>query len=342
MKLANRLENIFSFDFFNNELVFQQESKLILQPEGSIIEEGISSFLVKNNNLITNNTEQIKLYFSDKSINLKGTFRLANGFLVDEFYFNIGKVNKERKTYVINLESGEINDFPSKPYYPHQILKKDRAFIFSQKIEFYNPFSGEVFWNKDISELLKTTNTEIYGKPQIINNKLFFFLFDSSHQTDERIALGLDIETREILWESENFGGWLITFEDKIYAIKDKQVQILNPETFEVTNLDLREELSVLDKQLYKPEDKMTWQVPFSFSNSTYVIKNNHLYFTQEKNNTIGIIDLQTKKLLWHTDIEINSGDTIPIITDIKVYDTRLYILDSGNTLHIFEKDEII
>lgn len=342
MRLVNRLENIFSFDFFNNELVFQQESKLILQPEGSIIEEGISSFLVKNNNLITNNTEQIKLYFSDKSINLEGTFRLANGFLVDEFYFNIGKVNKERKTYVINLESGEINDFPSKPYYPHQILKKDKAFIFSQKIEFYNPFSGEVFWNKDISELLKTTNTEIYGKPQIINNKLFFFLFDSSHLTDERITLCLDVETKEVLWESKKFGGWLTTFEDKIYAIKDKQVQILNPETFEVTNLDLQEQLLVLDKKTHKPEDQMIWQIPFSFSSSTYVIKDNHLYFTQEKNSTVGIIDLKTKELLWHTDIEINSGDIIPIITDIKVHGTRLYILDSSNTLHIFEKDKII
>ncbi|WP_106794266.1 hypothetical protein [Aquimarina sp. Aq78] len=342
MKLINRLENIFSFDFFNKELVFLQESKLILQPEGLVIEENVSSFLVKNNNLITNNTNQIKLYFSGKSINLEGTFRLANGFLTDEFYFNIGKINKERKTYVINLESGEINDFTSKPYYPHQILKKDRAFIFSHRIEFYNPFSGEVFWSKDISELHKSTNNEIYGNPQIINNRLFFFLFDSSHQTNEHITLCLDIETEEILWRSESFGGWLTTFEDKIYAIKDKQIQILNPETFEVTNLDLHEQLSELDKQLYKPEDQMTWQVPFSFSNSTYVIKNNHLYFTQEKNNALGIIDLQAKKLLWHSDIEINSGGIIPIITDIKVYDTRLYILDSGNTLHIFEKDEII
>lgn len=338
MKTVGRLDNIVNFDFYKGSLVIQQDDKLI-KLEESVVEEPISSFTVQENCLIVGSKQQIKLFTPNGNITIEGTFRITNGFLVDNFYINIGKVNKEQKALIIDLKNGIIDDFKYSPYYPHEILNSNRAFTFSQKIQFYNPFSGEIFWDRDIQKLLKNSETEIYGKPLIIEGKLFFFLFDSSRETNENTTFCLDIETGDILWQNTDFGGWLTTFENNIYSVKDKQIQILDPETFEVFNLDLQEQLSILDKEEYRPEDNMTWQKTFSFSYSTYVIENDHLYFTQQKGNTIGVINLKTEELLWHIDLEIDSGEIIPLFKDLKVYNDKLYVLDSGNTLHIFEKD---
>ena len=109
-----------------------------------------------------------------------------------------------------------------------------------------------------------------------------------------------------------------------------------------MTEINLEEELSTLDYRISNEQNTLVSDVIFSLSTTVYKVYNNHLYFSQEKGNTIGVIDLTKKKLVWYTKLEINSKDFIPIVTKMEFINNHLYILDSGNMLHVFENERFI
>lgn len=64
-------------------------------------------------------------------------------------------------------------------------------------------------------------------------------------------------------------------------------------------------------------------------------IHNDNLYFSAYKIGEIGIIDLQKQEIIQEFSLNLEKGVGIgaPVVTEDKIY-----ILDSLNTLHIFEK----
>jgi outer membrane protein assembly factor BamB len=245
--------------------------------------------------------------------------------------------------------SSDLNFNDLKEHELPEGLNKNFHYFFSEKkfISKNNKLIGcfnineTKYWVLQYDELINNQSVKLYGNLQIVKNKLFFFLFDSSRQTDTKFTFCIDIETGKILWKSNDIGGWLTTFQDKIYNLHMKTVKILNPNTFEIKTIDLTEQLSVLDKKQYDGANDYTWDIPFRFSINKYAINDDYLYFSQDKKNTVGIINLRTEQLVWYTDIEIDNKDN-PIIMDIKVNNDRLYVQDAANTLHIFKKQENI
>jgi hypothetical protein len=238
-----------------------------------------------------------------------------------------------------NLREHKLPEGLNKNFY--YFFSEDKFISINNKLIGCFNITGTKFWVLQYDELLNNSNSKTYGNIQIIKSRLFFFLFDCSRQTDTNVTLCIDIDTGEVLWKSDEIGGWLTTFHNKIYNLHMKTVKVLNPETFEIETIDLTEQLSVLDKKRYDEANDYTWDIPFRFSVSKYVIEDDYLYFSQDKRNTIGIINLRTHLLEWFTDIEIDNPD-VQMITDIKVNNNRLYVQDSSNTLHIFEKQENI
>ena len=340
MEFITKINNVYNFYFLKNELLIRKKNTLINFNQKKVLEKNIKSFQIKKDWILIKKDNEFSISNEKNKVLINGVFRLDNAFIFNEFCINTGKIDKVKKYYLINTKNNTITDFSPKPYYPHYMINKERGIIASQNIEAYNPFSGEIFWSSNITKLLKNENATLYGKPQIIKNKLFFFLFDSSRQTDINGTFCLDLESGIKIWKSDSIGGWLKTFQEKVYSLHMKTVKVLNPSTFEIEIIDLTEQLSVLDKKVYDKTTDYNWEIPFRFSVSRYFVKNSTLYFTQDKQNTIGAIDLRKKQLLWYTEIKIESGDIIPIVTDIKFNDNKLYVLDSGNSLHIYKEQK--
>lgn len=188
------------------------------------------------------------------------------------------------------------------------------------------------------SDILGSNDLVMYGNPVVVDNKLFIYFFDRTRKSNDKKTLCFDIGNGELLWENNILSGWLTGSPDKIFSVRSKLVQVLRLDTLELTEICLEEALSVFEYRIIDG-GVLACDVSFSLSDSVYKIYDNYLYFSQKNGNVIGIIDLASKKLVWHTKLEIDSSDFIPMVTAIESMDNCLYVLDSGNTLHVFEKE---
>jgi hypothetical protein len=75
-------------------------------------------------------------------------------------------------------------------------------------------------------------------------------------------------------------------------------------------------------------------------------IYKNQIYFTAWKkgnegnDDTIGVFDIKTKKIIWKYAFDFEKGNFIPNSQDnIQVNDSQLFVLDWKGTLHIFERE---
>ena len=135
--------------------------------------------------------------------------------------------------------------------------------------------------------------------------------------------------------------GYIRLQEDKIYALYGKSVSILDPETYHIRKIDLSEELAVLDESIeeFLGTESLGYTIRrFKFSPTIYEVHYPYLYFAQERGAQVGIVNLETEKLDWHTTIDIDYPVN-PVVMDIKACKNRLYVHCADKTLHVFEKE---
>lgn len=94
------------------------------------------------------------------------------------------------------------------------------------------------------------------------------------------------------------------------------------------------QEMYVPIKLFYPSDNKIDWADPEGIA-----FDDNYIYFRDIEIATIGVLNRQTKQIEWYYRLY----DTIPrtnvVINDIQVSDNKLYVLDTGGTLHIFERE---
>lgn len=344
MMIEDIIYNVDDIAVLNGEVVLKQEDNLISLYDKSILHSQVELFTVVNDLLLIKKNNMFIVINKKKEFILHGNFNPNKSLSNDNsFLMNIGKVERKKTTILINIKTSEVVQFESRPYYPTALVAKKKAVKISSFIEMYNPFTGEIFWTHTLSELLGEKEVSTYGQPILINNNnnIILFLFDSSRKTSKSVTLYLSIETGEVLFKTKDFGGWLTENNGEIYSVFDKKVQKLDPQSFNIINIDLSETLSVLDKKILVKDDSKHYSKTFFLSNNLYVIKDDYFYFTEDKGATIGIINLSTKRLLWHAHLKINSEEN-PSIKSFKVNNNKIFVLDQGNTLHIFEKENIL
>ena len=76
----------------------------------------------------------------------------------------------------------------------------------------------------------------------------------------------------------------------------------------------------------------------------TSKLYNGLIYFVGGRkgvSDTVGIFDPKQEKIIWHYQLELPKGELIGAGDDkIQITDTKLYVLDTTNTLHIFEREQ--
>ncbi|MCU0325665.1 MAG: hypothetical protein MUF45_10490, partial [Spirosomaceae bacterium] len=70
-----------------------------------------------------------------------------------------------------------------------------------------------------------------------------------------------------------------------------------------------------------------------------YCYDANYFYYLDAFNGKIGVINRNTKNLDWV--YTFSEGSTMGILMKIEVSENHLFVLDSGGTLHIFEREEV-
>ena len=200
-------------------------------------------------------------------------------------------------------------------------------------LSFYDYHNNRHIWQHQYSELLKGIAVDTIGNLITIGDHLFVWVYDDK-DSQNHSTFRININTGDVIKEYKGFGGTLIPFNGHMIGKASKhEAAILNTLTNEITRYDLSE--------LLNPHDiEMSWTLcQFSDDGLLYFVGSSRSRHAIGSKNKIGIINLNTQSLLWHTAIDIPEGNhnINQAVTAIKVQNNLLYAHCSDYTVHIFE-----
>ncbi|QEC44681.1 hypothetical protein FSB84_24470 [Pseudobacter ginsenosidimutans] len=200
-------------------------------------------------------------------------------------------------------------------------------------LSFYDYHNNRHVWQHQYSELLKGIAVDTIGNFITIGDHLFVWVYDDK-DSQNHSTFRININTGEVIQEYKGFGGTLIPFNGHMIGKASKhEAAILNTLTNEITRYDLSDLLN-------PHEIELSWTLcQFSEDGLLYFVGSSRSRYAIGSKNKIGIIDLNTQSLLWHTAIDIPEGNhnINQAVTAIKVQNNLLYAHCSDYTVHIFE-----
>lgn len=214
-----------------------------------------------------------------------------------------------------------------------QVLKESFLSL-SSTLTCCNLSSGEELWKIELNDLLETQDeSSIYHQRIIaVNNKLFFWVRDKHFRKFATFVI--DANTGKVLYSTEKFGGTIYLYGNYVHSIGGKGYSRMDTGSYNVEVYDLTDQLA---------EDDLNIESGFSF------FYNDKIYFAARSGNVnlrsfLGIIDLNTQKLLWKTDLLKNpdkpaDNDNRYQIEEIKANDKYIVVKTAGGTLLVFEQD---
>ncbi|MBN1113696.1 MAG: hypothetical protein JXA53_12370 [Bacteroidales bacterium] len=194
-------------------------------------------------------------------------------------------------------------------------------FYKDNRITCYSIMDYETLWQLSFQELTGVENIELHSDLVVVGNKLFFYLTNRLHN-GVASTFCVDINTGKLIKEIPEFTGDVKLFDGMLYTAVDEDIEIMNPETFNVEKFNIKSEM---DKNDLQRIDYARW-----------VVSDNKLYFGQNfgaHQAKVGVVDLRTMKI---TDKHVFPRKCGSIGT-IKVSGNKLYVHTQDETLHIFE-----
>jgi hypothetical protein len=278
---------------------------------------------------------------SNKTIIIDGGLREIDESILIKNYIdktNIYILSTNNSTTKFDSEINLCNTFKIGRF-PRLIYNNKFLRTPNSKLECYYLDNVILIWQKDINQLLDSNDVTQTGEIIPYKDKIFIYLYDNE---DKRATIALDVETGNELFRTSEFMGYIRLQEDKIYALYEKSVSILDPETYQIRKIDLSEELAVLDKrceEYFDLGESLDYTIRrFNFSPTIYEVHYPYLYFAQERGAQVGIVNLETEKLEWHALMDIDYPIN-PVVMDIRACENRLYVHCADKTLHVFEKE---
>ena len=211
------------------------------------------------------------------------------------------------------------------------------------KIQTINFLSGQFLWEFPLSSLGKWKNSwdeerdfEVYKLIGIYNNIFWAFIEIGGF-------IGLDIKTGELKYRiSEYHMGkesklffrsdyYLDNERGKIFGLAHIFIEIdLNQDPPFVTQYGLQEEFEKYN--IKKANDTA----------EDFVVQDNLLYFYLAEQLRFGVLDINTKEIIYISEpiAVVERDDCFTQLKDLKVSENKVYILDSNDTLHIFEREK--
>lgn len=182
-----------------------------------------------------------------------------------------------------------------------------------------DPKTGEVIWELNL-KLCFTSLLEKNGKANLIDvsaNSVIVGL----EQIDKVISV--NIENGDVQWQINTFSNGL-----KVDSEKGILLQMLV--NYSKYDLNTGEMIDNFNNSEYFESCEIESQ------RSNYVLVDDHIITTDWRKGNIGAFNTKTHKFDW---IERIDGVSFPSPKPIKYSDPYLFVHDSNNTLHIFERE---
>ena len=340
MKEVQYISNVDNFLIVDDKLYFSNGKEVIDERGHSILNSPLSlQFL---------NYKEPYFYIPD----IYGNTYLIMGkevrFLKDIFIKKVISdsfllVSKDKKTAILNIINNEFHYILNSRIFKFLEWKEKLFFKNKNTIQGIEIYTGQFLWEFPLSSLGKWKNSwdeerdfEVYKLIGIYNNILWAFIEIGGF-------IGLDIKTGELKYRiSEYHMGkesklffrsdyYLDNERGKIFGLAHIFIEInLNQAPPFVTQYGLQEEFEKYN--IKKANDTA----------EDFVVQDNLLYFYLAEQLRFGILDINTKEIIYVSEpIAVGErDDCFTQLKDLKVSENKVYILDSNNTLHIFEREE--
>ena len=223
------------------------------------------------------------------------------------------------------------------------VYKKNKIYDDVMSIRAFSIQKKEHLWEFSLASLGKWKNSwdeerffEVYKLIGIYNNIFWAFIEIGGF-------IGLDIKTGELKYRiSEYHMGkesklffrsdyYLDNERGKIFGLAHIFIEIdLNQAPPFVTQYGLQEEFEKYN--IKKANDTA----------EDFVVQDNLLYFYLAEQLRFGILDINTKEIIYVSEpiAVVERDDSFTQLKDLKVSENKVYILDSNDTLHIFEREK--
>ena len=125
------------------------------------------------------------------------------------------------------------------------------------------------------------------------------------------------------------------------FILDDKKGIIIGLIADRFFEIDLNKEKAT--PMLYGMWDKMEKMNLKKYGvNGNTSLQGDLLYFYNDKELQFGILDINTKEIIYISEpiAVVERDDCFTQLKDLKVSENKVYILDSNDTLHIFEREE--
>jgi|GEM_PF-4688130 len=261
-------------------------------------------------------------------------WRVKNGY---------GHVNETEFRYTFVRDSINIISLFSKEFYFISFNNEERRFIskFSTK-------ACKIEWTFPLNEIGRWHNTYTKqweaGKIQHLAGVLDGILW---MDVEGHSILGLDVGTGELKHK--------LNKAHQVIGVPQNEWHTALPLNF-ATFLDYERKKffgfvydMYVEVELSGSEPLMTFHLFSEYCNTNQVhhayrenrccFDRTHFYFVDPMSGRIACFNRETKTFDW--TYAFPEGSTMGFLMDIKVTDKNLYVLDSGGTLHVFEKEAV-
>ena len=340
MKEVQYISNVDNFLIVDKKLYFSNGKEVIGENGHSILISPLSlQFL---------NYKEPYFYIPDIYGNTYLIMEKETRFLKDIFIKKVISdsfllVSKDKKTAIFDIINNEFHYILNSRIFKFLEWKEKLFFKNKNTIQGIEIYTGQFLWEFPLSSLGKWKNSwdeerdfEVYKLIGIYNNILWAFIEIGGF-------IGLDIKTGELKYRiSEYHMGkesklffrsdyYLDNERGKIFGLAHIFIEIdLNQDPPFVTQYGLQEEF---EKYNIKKANDIA---------EDFVVQDNLLYFYLAEQLKFGVLDINTKEIIYVSEpiAVVERDDSFTQLRDLKVSENKVYILDSNDTLHIFEREE--
>lgn len=256
--------------------------------------------------------------------------------------------------YSAEISLYQLNPYNLKKRLPHRYIFSQFLrignLLFTEKLKTtlssLSLLTGEYEWEVDLGEKLGTYDSiaKIVG---VVDEVLWVI-------SQRGILFGIEINTGELLYHLnydnvESFKEIGNVSAKYFYSLFDeankKLIGIYRNQCWEIDLTKPTTGLQVFDLEAinltYFSHPDFYFRGSYWAAPEGVTFDNDYIYFRDIEVATVGIMHRQTKQIEWHTRLNDQEPMVRDVINDIQVPDNKLYVLDSGGTLHIFEKEEV-
>jgi hypothetical protein len=307
-------KNVWAFYFFENKIIYYQHPKSILATLDNVV---IDTF---EGSLFLETYNGIDLVVSQK----------------DEEY---------RKLSIASILTNKIQIIYQLPnrYIIGHCVRKENTLFYQQdytNLKSLSLLTGEYEWEVDLGgrQYLNAANEPMEAEIQQIigvwENQLLVSL-------SNQMLVGIDTNKGTILWEKCPWSVYPSLSGGLANPIleKDSVFWYSYGAYFEFHLPSLRGKLL----KEYPHTDKS--MPPFAIKQAVFTEK--YIYFIASQksvilNNIVGVFNRETLQIDWQEELDIlpkKSSDPYNSLLQIQATEDKIYVLDSGGTLHIFERE---